>query len=163
MRFIESTQQLKKLLQAKMTTIAVSASVLLRRSFISNVSYLILHLDRSYSSTSKHNVSSFWAISSHPEEKKSIKYITFTVWIQNLWLLQEWLINNLKVSVKCQHFFEYRKKMMGCSHRVDEFTGRVQTLNKSCVSIFKVEVSVNNKQDQELIWTAKIKNFVCTG
>ena len=40
-----------------MTTIAVSASVSLRRSIISNVSYLIMHLDRAHSSTSKHDSS----------------------------------------------------------------------------------------------------------
>ena len=45
---------------------------------------------------------------------------------------------------------------------IDEFTGWVQILNRSCVSIFKVEVSVNNKQDQELICTAKMQKLVCT-
>ena len=72
--------------------------------------------------------------------------------------MQEWLINNLKVSVKCQHFFEYWKKMMFGSHRVDEFTGWIQTLNRLCVSIFKVEVYVINKQDQESICNGKCKH-----
>lgn len=52
---------------------------------------------------------------------------------------------------------------MGCNHRVDEFTGWVQTLNRSCVSIFEVEVYFNNKQDQESICNAKMQKFVCTG
>ena len=58
LRFLQSTQQMKKFFQTQMNTIAVSASVSLRRSFISNVSYLIMHLDGAHSSTSKHDISS---------------------------------------------------------------------------------------------------------
>ena len=61
-----------------MTTITVSTSVSLRRSFISNVSYLIMHLDRAHSNTSKHDISSSSARSSYPENK-SIKCAIFTV------------------------------------------------------------------------------------
>ena len=51
--FSRVNQQLKKFFQAKMTTIAVSASVLLHPSSVSNVSYLIVYLNCAHSS-SKH-------------------------------------------------------------------------------------------------------------
>ena len=38
-------------------------------------------------------------------------------------MLEEWLIHNLKVSIEFQYFYEYRKKMMGCSNTVYKFTG----------------------------------------
>ena len=50
--------------------------------------------------------------------------------------------------------------MTSCSHRVDEFTEWVQTLNRSFVSIFNVEMYVNNKQDQESICNAEMQKFL---